>query len=96
MTATATQEDVINGTLVSFLKNIAGKYGLRTALLFKPVFRYQRWSYERLWEEAGRVATLLQQRGIKKVTVSCCGDPTALNGYWPSLGVCVPVSLRCP
>ena len=66
MTTTATEERIINGTLISFLKDAAEKYGSRTALLFKPVFRYQQWSYERLWEEAGKVATLLQQKGIEK------------------------------
>ena len=47
-------------TLNQFLEDRAGRFGPRTALLFKPGFRYQRWSYAQLWGGAGRVATLLQ------------------------------------
>ncbi len=53
-------------TVVDLLQESVQKFGPRTALLFKPAFRYHRWSYARLWEEAGQVATLLQQRGITK------------------------------
>ncbi len=42
------------------------RHGPRDALLFKPGFRYQRWSYQRLWSESGRVAALLQARGVSK------------------------------
>ena len=49
-------------TLVEFLGNTAERHGPRDPLLFKPGFRYQRWSYERLWRESGQVATLLQRR----------------------------------
>ena len=53
-------------TVVQLLKESADKFGSRTALLFKPAFRYQRWSFMELWEGAGRVASLLQQRGLTK------------------------------
>ena len=53
-------------TVVNFLRETVEKHGPRDALLFKPAFRYQRWSYSRLWDESGRVATLLQRRGLTK------------------------------
>ena len=53
-------------TVVDFLKRAVDRYGPRDALLFKPAFRYLRWSYSRLWKESGQVATLLQQRGLTK------------------------------
>ena len=53
-------------TVVNFLREAVEKHGPRDALLFKPAFRYQRWSYSRLWDESGRVATLLQRRGLTK------------------------------
>ena len=53
-------------TIVDFLRRTVDRHGPRDALLFKPGFRYQRWSYERLWHESGQVATLLQRRGLSK------------------------------
>ena len=53
-------------TIVEFLMDAVEAHGPRDALLFKPGFRYQRWSYDRLWAESGRVATLLQRRGLSK------------------------------
>ena len=49
---------------MDFLRGAVERYGSRDALLFKPAFRYQRWSYSRLWNESGQVATLLQRRGL--------------------------------
>ena len=53
-------------TLVQLLREGADKYEDRAALLFRPGIRYQRWTYRQLWEELGRVASLLQQRGLHK------------------------------
>ena len=64
----------VGSNLVEFLRGVAERWNGRDALLFKPVFRYQRWSYSRLWEESGRVAAMLQQRGLKK------GDQAVLWG----------------
>ena len=52
--------------MVRFLEDKAREFGDRTALLFNPAFRYQRWSYADLWEGAGQVAALLQERGLEK------------------------------
>ena len=64
----------MGSNLVEFLRGVAERWGGRDALLFKPAFRYQRWSYSRLWEESGRVAAMLQQRGLRK------GDQAVLWG----------------
>ena len=64
----------VGGTVVEFLKRCVDTHGSRDALLFKPGFRYQRWSYDRLWKESGQVATLLQSRGLAK------GDQAILWG----------------
>ena len=61
-------------TVVDFLRAAVEKYGSRDALLFKPAFRYLRWTYSRLWDESGQVATLLQRRGLTK------GDQVILWG----------------
>ncbi len=67
-------------TIVDFLREAAGRHESRDALLIKPAFRYIRWSYQRLWEDSGRVASLIQQKGLRK------GDQVVLWGpnspYW--------------
>ncbi len=57
---------LVGSTLVEFLRKRVDAHGPRDALLFKPGFRYQRWSYDRLWRESGQVATLLQRRGLAR------------------------------
>ena len=64
----------VGSTLVEFLRNSVKAHGPRDALLFKPGFRYLRWSYDRLWSESGQVTTLLQGRGLAK------GDQVILWG----------------
>ena len=53
-------------TLVEFLEARARAFGPRPALHFKPGFRYLTWSYQDLWDGAGRVASFLQSRGVEK------------------------------
>lgn len=53
-------------TLTQFLLETAHRFGDRPALSFKAGLRYRHWSYAQLWEESGKVASLLQQRGINK------------------------------
>ena len=74
MNSTRTSGAPVGETIVDFLSRAAERHGPRDALLFKPAFRYQRWSYSRLWHESGQVATLLQRRGLKK------GDQAVLWG----------------
>ena len=54
------------GTVVEFLRSSVDAFGPHDAILFKPGFRYLRWSYDRLWAESGQVASLLQSRGLTK------------------------------
>ena len=61
-------------TIVDFLHEATTQHGSRNALLIKPAFRYIRWSYDQLWEDSGRVATLIQRRGLVK------GDQVLLWG----------------
>ena len=66
--------DPVGRTVVEFLRGVAERWRGRDALLFKPAFRYQRWSYAQLWQESGQVATMLQRHGLKK------GDQAILWG----------------
>ena len=61
-------------TIVGFLREAAIRHESRDALLIKPAFRYIRWSYRRLWEDSGRLATLIQRNGLGK------GDQAILWG----------------
>ena len=92
--------DPVGETVVDFLRGAVERHGPRDALLFKPAFRYLRWTYSRLWNESGQVATLLQRRGLTK------GDQVILWGpnspHWVLLFfgclragvVLVPLDLR--
>ena len=67
-------------TLADFLRAKADQFGDRPALYFKPGFRYLSWSYRDLWEGAGRVASLLQSRGIGKGDRVLLWGPTVRSG----------------
>ena len=91
----------VGETMVQFLEGTARRYGNRTAVLFKPGFRYQRWSYRDLWEGAGRVASLLQSEGLAKgdrVLIWGPNCPQWVLAFFGCLraGVAVvPLDLRC-
>ncbi len=53
-------------TLVELLENSSKTFGANPALLIKPSFRYLVWSYADLWDDSGRVASFLQDQGVKK------------------------------
>ena len=92
----------VDHTMVQFLEGAARRCGDRTALLFKPGFRYQRWSYSDLWEEAGRVASLLQQRGLTKGDRALLWGPNCPQWVLAFFGclragvIAVPLDLRSP
>ena len=89
-------------TLDQFLRDSARRFNDRPALLFKTGFRYQRWSYAQLWEEAGKVASLLQQRGVAKGDRVILWGPNcpqwvlAFFGCLRSGAIVVPLDLRSP
>ena len=53
-------------TLIELLENSSKTFGANPALLIKPSFRYLVWSYADLWDDSGRVASFLQDQGVKK------------------------------
>ncbi len=94
--------DQVEATLVEFLRARAEEFGRRPALLFRPGFRYQRWSYADLWEQAGRTATLLQQRGLGKGDRALIWGPNCPQWVLAFFGclragvVVVPLDVRSP
>jgi long-chain acyl-CoA synthetase len=53
-------------TLVDLLRDAAQQFGDAPALVFTTSSRQERWSYRRLWDYSGRLASLLQERGLSK------------------------------
>ena len=92
----------VEATLVEFLRTRAEEFGERDALLFRPGFRYQRWSYADLWEGAGRIAALLQARGLAKGDRALIWGPNcpqwvlAMFGCLRAGVIVVPLDLRSP
>ncbi len=87
-------------TVIEFIKKCVDAHGPRDALLFKPGFRYQRWSYDRLWKESGQVASLLQSRGLSKGDQAVLWGPNSPQWVLIFLGclragvIVVPLDLR--
>ena len=97
-----TQGGSIEATLVEFLQTRAEQFGDRDALLFRPGFRYQRWSYTDIWESAGRIAAMLQAQGLTKGDRAIIWGPNcpqwvvALFGCLRAGVIAVPIDLRSP
>ena len=98
--ASNTRSAPTGSDMVEFLENAAARYGSRNALFFKPAFRYLRWSYRRLWEESGQVATMLQRRGLVKGDQAVIWGPNSPHWVLIFFGclragiVVVPLDLR--
>ena len=96
------EDGSVEATLVEFLRARAEEFGERDALLFRPGFRYQRWSYEDIWEGAGRIAALLQARGLAKGDRALIWGPNcpqwvlAMFGCLRAGVIVVPLDLRSP
>ncbi len=86
--------------LITFLKNAAERFGEKPALLIKPGLRYQTWSYQDVWEQSGKVASLLWQMGIEKgdrVAIWAPNSPQWVFAFFGSLragAIPVPIDLR--
>jgi long-chain acyl-CoA synthetase len=63
---TPTQNQQTTETLGGLLRDMVRRYGDRPALVTKPRYRTEAWSYARLWTESGRVARVLQDRGVRQ------------------------------
>ena len=96
----ATPHTSVPDTIVDFLREAAARHGPRDALLIKPAFRYIRWTYDRLWEDSGRVATLLQRRGLNKGDQAILWGPNSPHWVLAFFGclragvVLIPLDLR--
>ena len=96
----ATPHTSVPDTIVEFLREAATRHGPRDALLIKPAFRYIRWTYARLWEDSGRVATLLQRRGFNKGDQAILWGPNSPHWVLAFFGclragvVLIPLDLR--
>ena len=96
------KDSSVEPTLVEFLRVRAEEFGDREALLFRPAFRYQRWSYSDLWEGAGRIAAMLQARGLSKGDRALIWGPNcpqwvlAMFGCLRAGVIVVPLDLRSP
>ena len=96
----ATPHTSVPDTIVEFLREAAARHGPRDALLIKPAFRYIRWTYDRLWEDSGRVATLLQRRGLNKGDQAILWGPNSPHWVLAFFGclragvVLIPLDLR--
>ena len=96
----ATPHTSVPDTIVDFLREAAERHGPRDALLIKPAFRYIRWTYDRLWEDSGRVATLLQRRGLSKGDQAILWGPNSPHWVLAFFGclragvVLIPLDLR--
>lgn len=62
-------------TLLAFLEDAAARYGPRPALLMKPGIRYTGLTYSQLWEGSGKLAALLQDRGLAKGDIAIIWGP---------------------
>jgi long-chain acyl-CoA synthetase len=86
--------------LVSFLHESSVQFGDKPALYMKPGIRYLSWSYAQMWEEAGKVASFLQSKGIKKgdrVAIWAPNSPQWVFAFFGSMragAIPVPVDLR--
>ena len=90
------------GTLVDFLERSSDRFSERPALLYKHGLRYRSWSYARLWEETGQMASLLQQRGMSKGDRAVIWGPNCPQWVLAFFGclragmVLVPLDVRSP
>jgi acyl-coenzyme A synthetase/AMP-(fatty) acid ligase len=86
--------------LVAFLHKTSERYGAKTALLMKLCIRYRTWTYEDMWAESGRVASLLQAKGVKpgdRVAIWGPNSPQWVFAFFGSMragAIPVPIDLR--
>jgi long-chain acyl-CoA synthetase len=87
-------------TLGTFLQGLAARYSERPALLYQPGATLEVWSYNRLWEQANRIAAWLETRGVSKgdqVVIWAPSAPVWVAAWFgvARLGaVAVPIDMR--
>ena len=87
-------------TLIEILEHSSKAFGPHPALLIKPGFRYHVWTYADLWEDSGRVATYLQEKGVQKGDRVLLWGPNmpqwvlAFFGAFRAGAIAVPLDVR--
>src|SRR5436190_20396956 len=87
-------------TLGNFLQEITGRYGERQALVHKPGNAVDVWSYNRLLDQADRIAVSLKEQGIGKgnrLVLWAENSPWWVASYFGALrlgAVVVPLDVR--
>ncbi|HET7077552.1 MAG TPA: AMP-binding protein, partial [Chloroflexia bacterium] len=87
-------------TLGTFLQGVAARYGERPALLYQPGATLETWSYNRLWEQANRIAAWLEARDVSKGDQVVLWAPSAPAWVAAFFGVArlgavaVPIDMR--
>jgi long-chain acyl-CoA synthetase len=87
-------------TLGQFLERVTAEFGSSPALLYKPRYRTETWTYTQLWEHTTRVAWWLRARGVGKgdrVVLWAPNSPwwvAAFFGLQRVGAVCVPLDIR--
>jgi long-chain acyl-CoA synthetase len=87
-------------TVGSVLEASVRTFGRRPALLYRPLYRTETWSYADLWERSGRVVGRLRTQGIAKgdrVVIWAPNSPWWVAAYLGCLRlgvILVPLDLR--
>ena len=87
-------------TLVDLLRESASRFGERDALLFKPGFRTQKWTFGQMFTDSAAIAGYLTKRGVQKgdrVIIWAANRPEwalSLFGTLMAGGVAVPLDVR--
>ncbi len=96
----ALHEESSEETLGRFLERVASRFSSRPALLYKPRYRTEVWTYSHLWEQTTRVAWWLHDHGIgqgDRVVIWAPNSPlwvAAFFGLERVGAVCVPLDIR--
>src|SRR5919202_6714588 len=91
---------MVNDTLGEFLRAKASEFEDRPALLYRPRYRTDVWSYRRLLDESGRVACWLQARGVtpgQRVVLWAPNSPWWVAAFFGALrcgAIVVPLDMR--
>src|SRR5919199_5168758 len=91
---------MVNDTLGEFLHAKASEFGDRPALLYRPRYRTDVWSYRQLLDESGRVACWLQARGVapgQRVVLWAPNSPWWVAAFFGALrcgAIVVPLDMR--
>jgi long-chain acyl-CoA synthetase len=87
-------------TLDTLLEDLAERYGSRSALLYKPRYRTESWTYRQLFEQAGQMASWLRGQGVEKgdrVVIWAPNNPWWVVSFFGCLrlgAVVVPLDIR--